>query len=137
MSFDLTAFAKWLWEALTGLLQTQHGAAVLLGISIGVLLAETLAHCLPPAMDSYYADRLTRLTCFGVSLTSTFSLDASLHGFFLAVLAGLAGPTLHGVMLRYIAARWPSRTPQALIPGPCDDPPPRPLIPRRPDSSEP
>lgn len=129
MTIDVAAILRWLWEALLGLVASVHGSAAVIGILIGVALAEFLAHMLPPGMDSYAADRITRLVCLGVSMCSTFALDATLVGFFLAMLAGLAGPTVHGVMLRYIAFRWPNLTPRALIPGPCDTVAPRPIIP--------
>lgn len=128
MTIDLAAILRWITEALRALLTGVHGFAVFVGIAIGIALAEFLAHMLPPGMDSYYADRITRLVCLGVSLCSTFALDVSLAGFFLALLAGLAGPTAHGFILRYVNARWPNLTPKALIPGPCDTVAPRPLI---------
>lgn len=135
MTIDLAAILRWLWEALKALLTSAHGFAAFIGIAIGVALAEFLAHMLPPGMDSYYADRITRLVCLGVSLCSTFALDATLPGFFLAMLAGLAGPTVHGFTLRYINARWPNYTPKALIPGPCDTVAPRPIIEKTPPAA--
>ena len=128
MTIDLAAIARFIWEALTGLLKTTHGGAAALGIALGVFLAEFLAHMLPPGMDSYYADRITRLVCLGVSLCVTFALDTTLAGLFLAIMAGLAGPTAHGFLIRYVNARWPNLTARALIPGPCDTVAPRPLI---------
>lgn len=130
MTIDVAAILRWLWEALLGLVSSVHGSAAFIGILIGVALAEFLAHMLPPGMDSYAADRITRLVCLGVSMCSTFALDVTPVGFFLALLAGLAGPTLHGFTLRFVFARWPNFTPKALIESPCD--PPRPLIPREP-----
>lgn len=135
MTIDLAAILRWFWEALLSLIASVHGSAAVVGIAIGVALSEFLAHMLPPGMDSYYADRITRLVCLGVSLCTTFALDATLLGFFLALLAGLAGPTVHGFMLRYVNARWPNLTPRALIPGPCDTVAPRPLIEKTPGSS--
>lgn len=116
--------AEWLWSILQG----THASAAAIGVLIGVALSEALAHVLPPGMNAYAADRITRLVCFGVSLTSTFALDATLQGFFLALLAGLAGPTLHGLILRYVNARWPNLTPKALIDAPGDEP--RPILPK-------
>ncbi|HKS97636.1 MAG TPA: hypothetical protein VJV74_16085 [Terriglobia bacterium] len=132
MTVDLAAILRWCWEAIRALLTSAHGFAAFIGIAIGVALAEFLAHMLPPGMDSYYADRITRLVCLGVSLCSTFALDATLPGFFLALLAGLGGPTAHGFILRYINARWPNLTPKALIPSPGNTTAPRPLLPATP-----
>lgn len=110
----------WIAIQLRSIIGNTHGAACLLGIAIGVFLTECLAHVLPPTMPAYYADRLTRLCCFGTSMIVTFAMDVTLTGLFLAVLAGLAGPTVHGVTLRYIAARWPSLTPKSLVDNPGD-----------------
>ena len=131
MTIDLAAILKWCWEAILGVLHTAGGAAVVLGLLIGIALAEALAQLLPPAMDAYTAVRITRLSCFGASLTTTFTLDATLTGFYLAVLAGLAGPTVHGAALRIVAARWPAFAPKALIPGPGDNPPPPSILRRK------
>ncbi len=116
----MLGLGDWLVTQFRAIVSNTHGAASLLGIAIGVLLTEFLAHMLPPTMPAYYADRLTRLCCFGTSMIVTFAMDVSLTGLFLAILAGLAGPTVHGVALRYIAARWPSLTPKSLIDNPGD-----------------
>lgn len=129
MTIDLAAILHEAWTWVVAALTAVHAFAWLLGIAIGVALAEFLAHMLPPNMDSYYADRLTRLVCLGVSGCVTFALDTTLTGFFLAGLSGLASPTVHGFLLRYVAFRWPRLTPRALMPGPCDTAAPRPLLP--------
>lgn len=123
----------WFWGLFKHVMESVHGAATVLGIVVGVFLTEFFAHILPPDMNAYSADRLTRLVCLGVSMTTTFALDATLVGFFLALLAGLAGPTVHGFVLRYIASRWPNLVPKALIESPTDKPSAaeiRPLLPR-------
>jgi hypothetical protein len=136
MTLDLLAILKWAWAALLDVLSGLHAGACVLGIVVGVALAEFLAHMLPPGMDSYYADRITRLVCLGVSLCTTFALDPSMIGFFLALLSGLAGPTVHGFMIRWVAFRYPNLVARALIPGPCDTPAPRPLLPSPADERE-
>jgi hypothetical protein len=129
VTIDLFAIVRWAWEQLLALFALAHTFSAALGIAIGVALSEFLAHMLPPNMDSYYADRITRLVCLGVSMCATFALDPTTIGFFLAMLAGLAGPTVHGFTLRYVNAHWPNFTPKALIQGPCDTVAPRPLLP--------
>lgn len=118
----------WIWLKLVELFSSTHGFAALLGVLIGVFLTEALAHMLPPGMNAYAADRITRLVCFGASLCATLALDPTVRGAVLALLAGLAGPTLHGLFLRYVNARWPNLTPRALIDAPGDAP--RPLLPK-------
>lgn len=127
----MTSILDWIWLKLEAVVSSVSAFAVLMGICIGVALAEALAHCLPPTMAAYAADRITRLVCFGASLCATLALDPSVRGAVLAVLAGLAGPTLHGFVLRYINNRWPNWTPKALIDAPGDCP--RPLVPKQPE----
>jgi hypothetical protein len=125
VTIDLVAILRWVMDAMKGV----HAFATLIGILLGVALAEFMAHMLPPEMNAYTADRLTRLICLGVSLTTTFALDSTLPGFFLALLAGLAGPTVHGFTLRYVNHHWPNFTPKALIDAPGDPIRVRPIIP--------
>jgi hypothetical protein len=129
MTVDVVAILEWVWKSILILVASAHALSCLLGIAIGIMLAEFLAHMLPAKMDSYYADRVTRLVCLGVSLLTTFALDTTTIGLFLAVLSGLAGPTMHGFLLRWVAFRWPKYTPKALVQGPLDTVSPRPLIP--------
>lgn len=110
----------WLAVQFRSLLATTHGFASIIGILIGVACTEAISHFLPPTMPAYYADRLTRLLAGGLSCIATFALDVSMAGFFLAILTGLASPTVHGMALRYINSRWPSLTPKALIDNPGD-----------------
>jgi hypothetical protein len=133
VTIDLFAIVRWAWEQILALFALAHTFSAALGIAIGVALSEFLAHMLPPNMDSYYADRITRLVCLGVSMCATFALDPTTIGFFLAMLAGLAGPTVHGVLIRFVAFRWPNLIAKALIPGPFDTCAPRPIIPIPPE----
>jgi len=98
------------------ILANAHGAASVLALIAGIFLAETLAHMLPRTMDAYAADRITRLTCFGVSSCMTFWLDATAVGFCLAITTGLAGPTLHQMGTRWFYTRYPDLIPKAYKP---------------------
>lgn len=123
----MLAFLDWAYLKLEAIFAGVHAFAALMGVLVGVALTEAMAHALPPSMPAYNADRLTRLVCFGVSSITTLALDTTVRGAVLALLAGLAGPTLHGFLLRYVNARWPALTPPALVD--CPGAPIRPVIP--------
>lgn len=112
----MMGIADWIVVQIRALLASTHGFACIVGIAIGVALAETITHFLPPAMSAYAADRVGRLICFGVSAIATFAMDTSVAGFCLALLTGLAGPSLHQFGTRWLYARFPSLQPKALIP---------------------
>lgn len=112
----MLSIGDWLVIQLRALAANVHGFASLVGIAIGIALAETITHFLPPKMDAYAADRIARLLCFGVSAIATFAMDTSVAGFCLALLTGLAGPSLHQFGTRWLYARFPSLQPKALIP---------------------
>lgn len=106
----------WIAVQVRALAATAHGMSSIVGLLIGIFLAETIAHMLPQQMNPYEADRLTRLSCFGVSSCVTFALDVSLLGFCLAILTGLAGPTLHQFGSRWLYAKFPDTQPKAMKP---------------------
>lgn len=112
----MLGIGDWLLTQFRAIIATTHGVSSVIGILIGIFLSEFIAHMLPPRMDSYAADRLTRLVCFGASSCATFALDVSLLGFFLAMLTGLAGPTLHQVGSRWLYSKFPQTKPEALKP---------------------
>lgn len=106
----------WLAIQVRTILQNAHGYPFVIALAAGIFLAEALAHILPPGMDSYAADRLTRLTCFGVSACMSFWLDATAIGFCIAITTGLAGPTVHQLATRWLYSKFPQTKPEALKP---------------------
>lgn len=104
----------WIAIQIRAILANAHGFPSVIAIAAGILLSETLAHMLPRSMDAYAADRVTRLTCFGVSSCMTFWLDATAIGFCLAIVTGLAGPTLHQMGARWFYSRYPDLIPKAM-----------------------
>jgi hypothetical protein len=98
------------------ILANTHGAASLMGLAAGVFLSAALPYLLPQKMDPYLAERTSRLSCFGLSACINFSQDPSAVGFCLAIITGLAGPTIWQFVTRWLYARYPSIEPKALKP---------------------
>jgi len=115
---------KWGWLQLIELFRLNEVLAASAALWLGIALTDTIARLLPPKMDAYYAQRLTRLIVFGVSTTAAFALNPTRLGFVLAMMVGAAAPGLQILLMRALYARFPAMKPQALVCNVDDRPPP-------------
>jgi hypothetical protein len=115
---------KWGWLQLMELFRLNEVLAASAALWLGIALTDAIARLLPPDMDSYYAQRLTRLIVFGTSTTAAFALNPTRLGFVLAMMVGAAAPGLQILLMRALYARFPAMKPQALVCNVDDKPPP-------------
>jgi hypothetical protein len=115
---------KWAWLQVMELIHHDEVLAAGVALGLGIALTDAIARLLPPNMDAYYAQRLTRLIVFGTSTTAAFALNPTRLGFVLAMMVGAAAPGLQILLMRALYARFPAMKPQALVCNADDKPPP-------------
>lgn len=110
----MLAIADWITIKLQAALAHEGAFAAIVALTLGVFVSESIIRIIPADYSTFRAQRLLRLIAGGTALCAGFALQPSARGFLIAMVCGLAGPTVHDLAFGWLYARWPSLKPPVL-----------------------
>ena len=110
----MLSIADWIFVKLSAALQHDVTFAAIVALVLGVFVSESVVRVIPADYSTFRAQRLLRLIAGGTALCAGFALQPTAQGFLIAMVCGLAGPTMHDLAFGWLYARWPSLKPPVL-----------------------
>ena len=110
----MLAIADWIAVKLQAALGHEAAFAAIVALVLGVFVSESIVRMIRADYSTYRAQRLLRLIAGGTELCAGFALEPDVRGFIVAMICGLAGPTMHDLLFGWLYSRWPALKPKVL-----------------------